>query len=76
MPQFKEGDKVRVSAGPLKGRTGVIMSFHLASAPREFALGGDDANRTIVMYQMTVDSQDASQETDGMVMEDWLQPVT
>ena len=76
MPQFKEGDKVRVSVGPLKGRTGVIVSFHLASAPREFALGGNDANRTILMYQITVDAQDASQATDGMVMEDWLWPVT
>jgi len=63
-------------AGPLKGRTGVIASFHLAYAPREFALGGDDANRTLVMYQVTLDSQEASQASDGLVLEDWLQPTT
>jgi len=75
MPRFQQGDRVKVSAGPLKGRTGVITSFHLASAPREFGMGGEDADRTMVMYQISFDTQGSSQERDGLVLEEWLQAL-
>lgn len=75
MPRFQQGDRVKVLTGPLKGKTGEVTGFHLASAPREFGMGGQDADRTMVMYQISFDAQGSSLGTDGLVLEEWLQAL-